>query len=71
MTNAELKAALQSRKPVVYRSPRYGEARYKCVNAIRYTLNNKGEIIVQAELLDCNGGTLVIANGNEVFIDND
>lgn len=51
MTNAELKAALQSRKPVILDSPRYGKMRYKCVNAIRYTLDKDGNIIVQAELL--------------------
>lgn len=71
MTNAELKAALQSRKPVIFRSPRYGELKYKCVNAIKYTLDRAGEIIVQAELLDYNGGSITIANGSEVFFDND
>lgn len=70
MTNAELKAALKSRKPVIFESPRYGKMRYKCVNAIRYALDNEGEIIVQAELLDYNGGCIVIVKGIEVFIDN-
>lgn len=69
MTNTELKAALQSRKPVILRSKRYGELKYKCVNAIRYTLDRAGNIIVQAELLDYNGGSITIANGNEVFLD--
>lgn len=67
MTNAELKAALQNRKPVVYRSPRYGELRYKYVNAIRYTLGAGGEIDVQAELLDYNNGSVTIAKASEVF----
>lgn len=71
MTNAELKEALESRKPVVYRSLRYGETRYKRVNAIRYTLDEAGNLIIQAELLDYNGGSLTIASGKEVFIDND
>lgn len=71
MTNAELKAALQSRKPVILDSPRYGKMRYKCVNAIRYTLDKDGNIIVQAELLDYNGGSIVIAKGSEVFFDNE
>lgn len=70
MTNAELKAALQNRKPVILDSPRYGKMRYKCVNAIRYTLDKDGNIIVQAELLDYNGGSIVIAKGSEVLIDN-
>lgn len=70
MTNTELKAALQSRKPVIYNSKRYGNMKYKCVNAIRYTLDKTGNIIVQAELLDYNGGSITIASGNEVFFDN-
>ena len=70
MTNTELKAALQSRKSVILDSPRYGKMRYKCVNAIRYTHDKDGNIIVQAELLDYNGGSIVIAKGSEVFIDN-
>lgn len=71
MTNAELKAALESRKPVIFNSPRYGKLRYKCVNAIRYTLDRAGKMIVQAELLDYNNGSITIANGSEVFFDND
>lgn len=71
MTNAELKAALKSRKPVVYRSARYGEMRYKCVNAIRYTLDKSDNIIIQAELLDYNNNSISVVNGNEVFLDND
>jgi len=70
VTNTELKAALQSQKPVILRSARYGELKYKCVNAIRYTLDRTGSIIVQAELLDYNGGSITIASGNEVFLDN-
>lgn len=69
MTNTELKAALQSRKPVILRSSRYGEMRYKYVNAIRYTLDKDGEIAVQAELLDYNGGSVTIASASEVFYD--
>lgn len=71
MTNEELKAALQSRKPVIYDSPRHGKIKYKCVYAIRYTLNRTGHIIIQAELLDYNNGSITIADGNEVFFDND
>ncbi len=71
MTNEELKAALLNRKPVIYRSARYGELKYKCVNAIRYTLDRTGHIIIQAELLDYNNGSITIADGNEVFFDND
>lgn len=70
MTNAELKAALQSRKPVILRSARYGEMRYKYVNAIRYALDREGkEILVQAELLDYNNGSITIAKASEVFYD--
>ncbi len=69
MTNTELKAALKSRKPVIYRSARYGEMRYKCVCAIRYALDRMGKIIVQAELLDYNNNSITIANGDEVFLE--
>lgn len=69
MTNTELKAALQSRKPVILDSPRYGKMRYKCVYAIRYTLDKDGNVIVQAELLDYNGGSITIARASEVFSD--
>lgn len=69
MTNAELKAALQSRSPVVHRSARYGETRYKRIYAIRYTLDTKDNIIIQAELLDYNDNSITIAKGSEVFLD--
>ena len=69
MTNSELKATLQSRSPVVYRSVRYGEMRYKRIYAIRYTLDEKDNIIIQAELLDYNDNSITIAKGSEVFLD--
>ena len=69
MTNAELKAALKSRKPVILKSVRHGELKYKRVNAIRYTLDNEDNMIVQAELLDYNGGCIVTARASEVFLD--
>ncbi|MCM1062071.1 MAG: hypothetical protein NC452_17540 [Eubacterium sp.] len=71
MTNEELKAALKSRQPVIFRSKRYGEAKYKRVYAIRYTLDKTDNIIIQAELMDYNNNSIVIANGKEVFLDND
>lgn len=67
MTNTELKEALKSQKPVIYKSLRYGNARYKCVYAIRYTLNKKGEFIIQAELLDYNNNSITIVKASEVF----
>lgn len=70
MTNAELKAALQSRSPVVFRSTRYGEMRYKCIYAIRYTLDKKDEMIIQVELLDYNDNSITRVKGSEVFLDN-
>ena len=69
MTNAELKAALQSRKPVVLRSPHLGELKYRRVSAIKYTLDSSDNIIVQAELLDYNDHSVTIAKGSEVFLD--
>lgn len=68
MTNEELKAAMIRRKPVIYRSKRYGESRYKRIYAIRYALNESDEIIIQVELLDYNINTV---NGSEVFLDYD
>ena len=69
MTNTELKAALQSRKPVVLRSPHLGEMKYKHIIAIRYTLDKSDNIIIQAELLDYNEHSVTIAKGSEVFLD--
>ncbi|MCI8604965.1 MAG: hypothetical protein HFE79_12620 [Ruminiclostridium sp.] len=71
MTNAELKAAMKSRKPVIYRSARYGESRYKRIYAIRYTLDESDNIISQAELLDYNNNSINTVKGSEVFLDND
>lgn len=71
MTNAELKAAMKSRKPIIYRSKRYGESRYKRIYAIKFTLNEFNEIVTQVELLDYNNNSINTVNGNEVFLDND
>ncbi|MEZ3437586.1 MAG: hypothetical protein K1W18_01740 [Oscillospiraceae bacterium] len=71
MTNAELKAALQSRKPVIWNSAQHGKIRYKCVYAIRYTLDKTDNIIVQAELLDYNNGSITTVRASEVFKDDD
>lgn len=71
MTNKELKAALISRNPVVYRSNRYGEIRYKRINAIIYKLDRENKILVSAELLDYNDNSITVARGSEVFIDNE
>lgn len=67
MTNTELKNALLSKKPVVHRHPYMGEIEYKCVYAIRYTVGDNGKIRVSAELLDKNGGAIVVARAEEVF----
>lgn len=69
MTNAELKAALKSRKPVIFKSARHGELKYKRVYAIRYTLDKDDNIIVQAELMDYNNNSITIARASEVFFD--
>ena len=66
MTNSELKEALLSKEPVILRHPYTGDAEYKCVNAIRYTVGKHGEILVQAELLDKNGGAIVICNAENL-----
>lgn len=69
MTNTELKAALKSRKPVIWDSAQHGKIRYKCVYAIRYTLDKEDNIIVQAELLDYNNGSITVTKASEVFLD--
>lgn len=69
MTNNELKTALQSQCPVVCRSVRHGETRYKCVNAIRYTLDKAKKLIIQAELMDYSNNSITIASGKDVFVD--
>lgn len=69
MTNEEIKAALFSRKPVIVRSNKRDTLRYRCVTAVRYTLDNNGEIAVQAELLDNNSNSVKITKASEVFYD--
>lgn len=69
MNNSELKEALLSQCPVIYRSVRYGETKYKCVYAIRYTLDKAKQLIIQAELLDYNNNSITIASGKDVFVD--
>lgn len=69
MTNTELKAALQSRKPVIWNSAQHGKIRYKCVYAIRYTLDREGNGIVQAELMDYNNNSITTVRASEVFFD--
>lgn len=69
MTNEELKAALISRKPVVLRPNNRDTIHCKCVTAIRYTLDNNGEIVVQAELLDKNSNSVIITKASGVFYD--
>lgn len=69
MTNEEIKAALFSRKPVAVRYNKRYTLHYKCVTAIRYTLDNNGKIAVQAELLDNNNNSVTITKASEVFYD--
>lgn len=69
MTNEEAKAALLSGEPVIYDG-----IEYMCIEAIRYkrgfdryTNRSAGKsIIVYAELLDKNGGCLVIVKVEDV-----
>lgn len=69
MTNEELKAALISRKPVIFRPNTRDILHYKRVSAVRYTLDNDGKIVVQAELLDKNGNSVTITKASGVFYD--
>ncbi len=70
MTNEELRAALKNRTPVVLRSSRYGELKYKRIYAIKYMLNQESEVVVNLELLDYNKNSIVTVDVSEVFIDN-
>lgn len=70
MTNNELKEALISKKPVILHSLRHRtKLHYRCVNAIRYILGKDGKIVIQAELLDYNNGSVTIANADDVSLD--
>ncbi len=69
MTNAELRCALMHESPVIWRSPIYGEIRYKCVYAIRYMRGNNDTINILAELLDYNTHSITTVNAQEVFFD--
>lgn len=69
MTNEELKSAFQSRKPVFWDSPQHGKLRYKRIYAIRYMLDNSNNVIIQAELLDYNDGSITVVRASEVAID--
>lgn len=66
MTNMELKDALINQYPVAFVSNRHGRIRYKRVYAIRYIRGQTGEIVVQAELLDYNNGSITIAKAEEI-----
>lgn len=69
MTNEEAKAALLSGEPVMYDG-----IEYLCIEALRYkrgydryTNRSAGKsIIVYAELLDKNGGSLVVVKVEDV-----
>ena len=51
MGNNELKDALQNRRPVILSHPVYGEIECLRVNKVIYSINEKDELIVSAELL--------------------
>ncbi|MDE7281707.1 MAG: hypothetical protein K2N36_08215 [Ruminiclostridium sp.] len=68
MSNSELKEALLSKCPVIYRSVRHGEMRYKRIQAIRYVPDKANQIAVHAELLDYNDNSVTIASGKDVFV---
>lgn len=61
MDNAELKAALLSKNPVIYKSNGNGESEYKCVSAIVLRAKN-GRIVVSAEIADKCGRSVTICN---------
>lgn len=65
MDNAELKAALLSRKPVILTHADGHDGEYKRVSAIVYREKNK-RIIVSAELLDLNGHSVIICDPEKI-----
>lgn len=58
MTNAELKEALRSKRPIIAKIINIGEVFYKCVEEVKYRWGGtyeKGHIVCSAVLLDKNG----------------
>lgn len=56
MNNEDLRAALLSGEPVIYKG-----IIYSCVSAIIYRKNKKGGVYMQVELADKNGNSVTIA----------
>ena len=65
MDNNELKAALIRQTPVILTHADGHESEYKRVSAIIYRAVKK-HIVVTAELLDCNGRSVVICEPEKV-----
>ena len=68
MTSEEIKKAMHSRTPVVYDG-----IVYKCISAYIYRMAENPATrgfkpILQVELLDRNGGSVVIASPNKITI---
>lgn len=59
MENDELKTALLSKKPVMYKLSASEEIEYKYVSGIIYRAEN-GRIVVTAEITDKNGQSVTI-----------
>ncbi len=61
MNNDELKTALLNHTPVILKAPLLGEIKYERITAIIYR-EEKGRIVVSAELLDKNKNSVTIAS---------
>lgn len=59
MTDAELRQALISRRPVVYTDPLAGDIRCRSVCAVRITCTEEG-ILTSAEVLDRHTGAVMV-----------
>lgn len=70
MTNAELKLAMLSSAPVIHKTVRYGEIKYRRISGILYRPGKDVKINISAELEDCNDSRgVVIVKGEDVHID--
>lgn len=63
MDSDQLKAYLISGQPV-----RYNDSDYKCISAIIYRRDANGKIFLQAELLDKNENSVIIARPDWVTV---
>lgn len=65
MDNNELKRALLSKEPVIYKNSEGIEAEYKCVSGVIYR-ERGGSTVVTAEIKDKNDNSVTICNPKQL-----